>query len=88
MTQRSYIRQWVLRTVGHDGGHVNDIVNQFAVDYPEGDITQLRELLEAREDLIVDDQGRVTLSDEARHELDQFEHIGEHEWSRRARESG
>lgn len=82
------LHEWVLRTVGSHGSPMTDIIHSFTVDYPDRDPNQLHELFEAQKELVVDEQGRVTLSPEWQKLHDQLEHVGDHEWSRRAKDAG
>ena len=80
-TRASNLRNWVIRTVGNTGMPLNDIHQHFSVQHPQSNRRDLEEVLESEKDFVHDDQQRVTLSPQARAEL---EEINRHDASQRA----
>jgi len=77
------LRSWVLRTVGANGASVREVRDHFTVQYPDRDAADLEDILENQRDIVANqEEGRVSLTDEARHELEQ---LGKEEYSRRVR---
>ena len=71
----SFIHSWMVRTVGRNEVHSNDLLGQLSVAAPSHDIDTVQEWLTKHEHFAVDDVGNVTLTDAGLEELERLKEI-------------